>query len=67
MHEEVELNGPIARDDKTEVSEWVVQQKKKTSKGGGVAANPTEGDRPIERRGLMQRLGLFSEIRHPKE
>ena len=67
MHEEVELDGPIARDDKTEVRERVVQQKKKTSKGGGVAADPKEGARPVERRSLGQRLGLFSEIRHSKE
>ena len=66
-HEEVELDEPIARDDETETRKRVAQQMKKTSKGSGVAADPKEGDRPAERRGLMQRLGLFSEIRHPKE
>ena len=66
-HEDVELDEPIARDDETETRKRTAQQKKKTSKGGGVAASPKEGDRPVERRGLMQRLGLFSEIRRPKE
>ena len=65
-HKEVELDGPIARDDETEMGEWVAQQKRKTSKGGGAAADSKEGAGPVERRSLVQRLGLFREISKPK-
>ena len=66
------MDGLIARDDETEMREWVrAQLKRKASKVGGAGADSgadsKEGARPVERRSLVQRLGLFREIRHPKE
>ena len=71
-HEVVDLDGLIARADETEMREWVrAQLKRKASKGGGAGADSgadsKEGARPVERRSLVQRLGLFREIRQPKE
>ena len=60
----VKLDGLIARADEAEMREWTTQEKRKhkaASKGGGVGAYSKGGARPVER------LGLFREIRHPKE
>ena len=63
-HEVVKLDGLIARADEAEMREWTTQEKRKhkaASKGGGAGADSKGGARPVER------LGLFREIRHPKE
>ena len=57
-HEADESDEPIARDDETEMGERVAQQKKRKASKGGT--------RPVERRSLVQRLGLCSEISKPK-
>ena len=56
--QEHESDEPIARDDETEMGERVAQQKKRKASKGGT--------RPVERRSLVQRLGLCSEISKPK-
>ena len=59
-HEVAELDGLIARADEAEMREWTTQEKRKhkaASKGGGAGAASKGG----------ARLGLFREIRHPKE
>ena len=63
-HEVVKLDGLIARADEAEMREGTTQEKRKhkaASKGGGAGADSKGGARRVER------LGLFREIRHPKE
>ena len=75
--EAAELNRFIARADEVEMKEWVARQSRKhkaASKGSGDGVAPKSRAspgylreiRPVERRSLVQRLGLFSEISKPK-
>ena len=59
-HEVVKLDGLIARADEAEMREWTTQEKRKhkaASKGSGAGAGSKGG----------ARLGVFREIRRPKE